>query len=101
MYEFFLEFFFHNYLLAQNSEFLADSTFSCKAKILPTGVIDPEKTPRRKILWLIYTSTNNTKLSIFYLSKGKNQPKNGLSNSFLSHFQYLENENYFMEFGRT
>ena len=39
------------YIGRKKSEFVADFTFSrYKAKILPTGVIDPEKTPRRKIL---------------------------------------------------
>ena len=37
----------------KKSEFVADFTFSrYKAKILHTGVIDPEKTPRGKIFWI-------------------------------------------------
>ena len=37
-------------MVEKKSEFVADYTFSCqKAKISSTGVIDPAKTPRRKI----------------------------------------------------
>ena len=39
-------------MVEKKSEFVVECTFSrYEAKISPTRVIDPEKTPRRKIFW--------------------------------------------------